>query len=138
MSNLNKAIQIALDAHKDQVDKGGQPYILHPLRLMLQMPTEKLQIIAVLHDVLEDSKYTVSDLKNNGFSSNIIIALQALTKKTGEDYFDFILRVNKNVLARQVKKADICDNLNLKRIKNPSKKDLERVKKYKKALKFLK
>ena len=133
MNQLEKAICIALQAHEGQVDKGGKTYILHPLRLMVQMPTMELQIIAVLHDAVEDSTYTFDDLRTEGFSEEIIKALQALTKQDGEEYEDFIDRVAKNPLAREVKIADMKDNSDLSRIENPSEKDFERVEKYRKA-----
>jgi len=137
MNQLEKAIKIALKADGNQVDKGGETYILHPLRLMVQMPSSALQIIAVLHDVVEDSNYTFEDLIKEGFSNEVIEALRALTKQENEQYVDFIQRVKENPLAPQVKIADLKDNSNLARIQNPTKKDLERVKKYKKAIKFL-
>ncbi len=137
MNKLEEAIKIAVEAHKNQKDKGGNVYILHPLRLMMQMQTEKLKIVAVLHDVVEDSDYTFKKLEEKGFSEEIIEALEALTKRESESYKDFILRVKKNKLASQVKIADLKDNSDLKRIKNPTKKDLERREKYKKAIKLL-
>ncbi len=137
MNQLEKAIQIALKAHEKQVDKAGKTYILHPLRLMVQMPTEELQIIAVLHDVVEDSKYIFEDLEKEGFSAEVIEALKALTKQKDEQYDDFIKRVKGNPLAVQVKLADLKDNSNLDRLQNPTEIDLERVEKYKKAIKFL-
>ncbi|MBT4597512.1 GTP pyrophosphokinase [bacterium] len=137
MNKLEKAIKIALEAHENQLDKGGKTYILHPLRLMIQMPTEELQIIAVLHDVVEDSHYTFEHLIKEGFDVKLIEALQALTKKENERYGDFIKRVQENSLATKVKIVDLKDNSNLDRIQNPTKDDLERVEKYKKAIEFL-
>jgi len=137
MNQLEKAIKIALETHENQVDKGGETYILHPLRLMVQMPTEELQIIAVLHDVVEDSNYTFEYLIKEGFTTEVIEALRALTKQENEQYSDFIQRVKENPLATKVKIADLKDNSNLDRIQNPTEKDLERVKKYKKAIEFL-
>ncbi len=137
MNKLEEAIQIAVEAHENQTDKGGSVYILHPLRLMMQMPTEQLQIVAVLHDVVEDSDYTFNDLEEKGFSNEIIEALESLTKRENELYEDFILRVKKNKLAVQVKIADLKDNSDLKRIKNPTEKDLERKEKYKRAIENL-
>jgi len=134
---LKKAITLAKEAHKGQVDKGGQDYIKHPLRLMEQMPTEELKIIAVLHDVVEDSHYTFEDLLKEGFSADTIDALRALTKQENEPYEDFIQRVKKNTLAIKVKLADLHDNSNLDRIPNPTEKDLKRIEKYKKAIKEL-
>lgn len=137
MNQLEKAIKIALEAHEKQVDKAGKTYILHPLRLMVQMPTEELQIIAVLHDVVEDSNFTFEDLIKEEFSPRIIKALRAITKQENEPYGDFIQRVKKNPLATQVKIVDLKDNSNLNRLQNPTKIDLERIKKYEKALRDL-
>ncbi|MCC7196990.1 GTP pyrophosphokinase [Candidatus Peregrinibacteria bacterium] len=137
MNKLEKAIQIALKAHEGQTDKGGNTYVLHPLRLMVQMPTEQLQTIAVLHDVVEDSAYTFEDLAKEGFPEEVISAIRALTKKEGEQYNDFINRVKLNPLAVPVKIADLKDNSNLDRIPNPTDVDLERVKKYQKAIELL-
>lgn len=137
MDRLEKAIKIALKAHENQLDKGGKIYILHPLRLMVQMPTEELQIIAVLHDVVEDSDVTLEYLAKEGFTAEVIEALRTLTKKENEPYGDFIQRIKENPLAAKVKIADLKDNSNTERIQNPTEKDLERVEKYKKAIEFL-
>jgi len=137
MNQLEKAIQIALKAHEGQVDKGGNSYVLHPIRLMVQMPTMDLQTIAVLHDVVEDSHYTFEDLAKEGFSTEVINAVRALTKQENEEYDDFIRRVKMNPLAIPVKLADMKDNSNLDRIPNPTDTDRERVKKYQKAIEFL-
>jgi GTP diphosphokinase / guanosine-3',5'-bis(diphosphate) 3'-diphosphatase len=84
MSTLDRAIQIAVTAHAGQIDKGGEPYILHPLRVMLRMRNEEERIAAVLHDVVEDSDSTFESLIAEGFSPNVICALEALTKRPGE------------------------------------------------------
>jgi len=130
---LNKAIEIAAKAHAGQVDKGGNPYILHPLRVMLNCEKETAQICAVLHDVVEDTKITLNDLKADGFNDEIIAALECLTKRDGESYDDFIGRVLTNETACRVKLADLADNMNLVRIPNPTEKDKERIKKYNEA-----
>lgn len=137
MNQLEKAIQIALKAHEGQTDKGGNTYVLHPLRLMVQMPTEQLQTIAVLHDVVEDSTYTFEDLAKEDFPEEVLSAVRALTKQENEQYDDFIKRVKLNPLAVPVKIADLKDNSNLDRIPNPTETDLERVKKYQRAIEFL-
>lgn len=134
---LAKAIQIASKAHENQVDKANKPYILHPLRLMMKLENIDEQIVAVLHDVIEDSDTTLSDLRNSGFSEEIINAIDALTKKPGLDYQNYLEIISKNTLSRNVKIEDIKDNLNLTRLKNINDKDLERAQKYHKALKFL-
>ncbi|NCB41039.1 MAG: GTP pyrophosphokinase [Clostridia bacterium] len=130
---LNKAIEIAVHAHDEQLDKAGEPYILHPLRVMLAQTTELERICAVMHDVVEDSKFTFSDLRNIGFSEETIIVLDFLTKRNPESYDDFIDRVLLNETACHVKLADLEDNMNLSRIKNPTQEDFERVEKYRNA-----
>ena len=100
---LDKAINIAAKAHQGQADKGGNPYILHPLRVMFSRKTEIERICAVLHDVIEDTDITLVDLRNEGFSEEVIAAIDALTKRNGESYDDFIQRVIKNKIAARVK-----------------------------------
>ena len=90
MSTLERAIGIACEAHAGQFDKGGEPYILHPLRLMLRMATEAERITAVLHDVVEDSQFTIEDLIAEGFAREIVNAVAALSKREGEDYIQFV------------------------------------------------
>ncbi|MFL0168788.1 MULTISPECIES: GTP pyrophosphokinase [Clostridium] len=130
---LEKAIRIAAKAHEGQVDKGGKPYILHPLRLMLSRTSQEEMICAVLHDVIEDTDITIDYLKNEGFSEEILSALDALTRRHNETYDEFIERIVTNRLACEIKLADLKDNMNLSRIENPSQKDHERIKKYNKA-----
>lgn len=111
--NLDLAIKLATEAHAGQVDKGGQPYILHPLRVMLAMKSDNERIVAVLHDVVEDTAWTCDDLYwQHGFSPDVVVAIGALTRRQDEDYFDFIRRAAVNPIARAVKIADIRDNLN--------------------------
>lgn len=137
MSTLEKAIAIATQAHEGQVDKGGNPYILHPLRIMLKMTTVETMIAAVLHDVLEDTEVTVEQLRNEGFSEEIIAAVIALTRNDGETYMEFIRRAKQNPIARHVKLGDLEDNSNLSRIQKPTEKDHERLLRYKRAIKEL-
>ena len=136
--NLDLAIKIATDAHAGQVDKGGQPYILHALRVMLSVETEDERIVAVLHDVVEDTEITANDLYwMHGFKPDIMIAVVALTRGKNEDYFDFIRRCMGNPLARAVKIADIRDNLDPKRGLPSDTKALDRAEKYRRALRLL-
>jgi Guanosine polyphosphate pyrophosphohydrolases/synthetases len=137
MSTLTKAIIIAAKAHDGQTDKGGNPYILHPIRLMLNALNEQEKIVALLHDVVEDSEITLDDLRNEGFSEEIIEAVDRLTRRPTETYDEFIERIEDNDIARRVKILDLLDNSMMSRIKNPSEKDLERLKKYRKALEIL-
>ena len=135
---LERAIEIAVEAHKGQVDKGGSPYILHPLRVMMSVDLELEKIVAVLHDVVEDSNWTFEDLLAEGFSIEVIEALQSVTKESpDEDYDLFIQRAIHNPIGRKVKLADLRDNLDVTRITELAEKDIQRINKYKKALKIL-
>lgn len=127
---LNKAIEIAARAHRGQADKGENPYILHPIRVMLSTKTELERICAVLHDVVEDSDYTFNKLRKVGFSEEVIAVLDCLTKREGEEYNEFIDRVLKNETACRVKLADLIDNMDLTRLKEPTQTDEARIKKY--------
>jgi len=135
---LERAIEIAVEAHKGQIDKGGSPYILHPLRVMMSVDLELEKIVAVLHDVVEDSNWTFEDLLAEGFSIEVIEALQSVTKESpDEDYDLFIQRAIHNPIGRKVKLADLRDNLDVTRLTELAEKDLQRINKYKKALKIL-
>lgn len=137
--NLERAIQIAVEAHAGVTDKGGNPYVLHPLRMMMAVETGDEKIVAVLHDVVEDTEWTFECLEKEGFSSSVMDGLRAITKITeDEDYSEFIERARSNRIARIVKIADINDNLDVRRIGELKQKDLERLNKYKKALEVLK
>jgi (p)ppGpp synthase/HD superfamily hydrolase len=136
--NIEKALEIAIKAHEGQIDKADKAYILHPLRLMNQFSDENSMIVSVLHDVVEDSDYTFQDLIDAGFSSQIVQAVECLTKRENEEYQDFIKRVKVNPLAVKVKIVDIKDNLDISRLYEPlSEKDFGRIQKYQAALKLL-
>ncbi len=135
--DYEKALQIAKRAHEGQLDKGGKEYVLHPIRVASKLSLEKEKIVAVLHDVIEDTTVTAEDLYQEGFSPEIVDAIVALSRKEGESYKEFILRVKKNDLAKKVKAADIEDNMDLSRIALPGEKDFRRNEKYKKAYKLL-
>lgn len=137
MSNLDTAIALACRAHAGQVDKAGGAYILHPLRLMLRFDDLEAQMVAVLHDVVEDSDTGLADLRALGFADAVVNAIECLTKQPGEDYTAFIQRLAVNPLARRVKIEDIKDNLNLTRLPELSDKDLARARKYHQALAYL-
>ena len=133
--NLDNAIKLATDAHAGQVDKGGQPYILHPLRVMLAMAITDERIVAVLHDVVEDTDVCCDDLYwVHGFKPDIVTAIAALTRRNGEDYFDFIRRVAANSIARAVKIADLRDNLDPSRPLPDDPNSRARAQKYRRAL----
>ena len=131
---LERAIQIAAKAHEGQKDKAGQPYILHPLRVMLGTNSEIERICAVLHDVIEDTPITLQILRDEGFAPEVLNVLDLLTKRKGESYDYFINRILTNETACRVKLADLADNMNLSRIQTPSEEDYKRVGKYQRAV----
>ncbi len=133
MGTLENAIKIAAQAHQGQKDKAGAPYILHPLRMMMRLKTEAEMITAILHDVVEDTDWTIEKLRENGFSEEVLEAVECVTNREGESYEQFIERAGKNPIARQVKIADLEDNMNIQRIGEISPKDLERLEKYHKS-----
>lgn len=137
MSTLERAIVIATTAHAGQRDKGGAPYILHPLRVMLRTSGESERIAAVLHDVVEDTPITIDALREFGFSREVLRAVQLLTKVEGESYGEFIARAATDDVARRVKLADIADNMDLTRIAAPTPGDHARIERYGAARKYL-
>jgi (p)ppGpp synthase/HD superfamily hydrolase len=130
MSLLEKAIQIAVRAHAGQKDRAGQPYILHPLRVMARVHTEAEKIVAILHDTVEDTDLSLDDLRAAGFPEEILIAVDCLTKREGEPYDDLIQRAKLNRLAKPVKLADLQDNMDIRRNARITAKDLERFDRY--------
>ena len=130
MSTLERAIEIAVKAHAGQIDKAGEPYILHPLRLMFAVNGVYNRMVAVLHDVVEDTSVTIDNLKAEGFPSEVIEAVQALTKQKGESRIEAAERASGNSIARAVKLADVTDNMDIARISQPTEKDCLRLKEY--------
>lgn len=138
MSTLQRAIEIATEAHKGQFDKAGKDYIGHPLRVMEMGKTEEERIVGVLHDLVEDTSWTFEMLEAEGFSQEVIAALKCVTKLSeNENYDDFIDRVKNNLLAVAVKINDLTDNMDIRRLPYLSDKDVKRLKKYLKAYKRL-
>ncbi len=137
MSNLNTALIIAAQAHEGQLDKSGEPYILHPLRLMMQMDTDTERMIAVLHDVVEDSEWTLERLRAAGFDEEVVTAVGHLSRQPDETYDDFIRRIQPHPLAVKVKLADLTDNMNVRRLQTITAKDHERLEKYHRAWQVL-
>jgi len=137
MSTLDRAICIAAQAHANQFDKAGAPYVLHVLRVMLKMDTNEERIAAVLHDVVEDTSWTIGDLRVEGFSEPVLQAVDGLTRRPGEDYESFIRRAKKTAIGRRVKRADLEDNSDLGRLPHPTARDHERIDKYRRALALL-
>lgn len=130
MVSIEQAIAFAATKHMGQVDKANSPYILHPLRVMMNVSTIQQKIVAVLHDVLEDTNTTVDELYKLGCDNDIVEAILALTKLKGESRTEAAKRTLQNPIARVVKIADITDNMDLSRIHSPTDKDFERIKEY--------
>ncbi|WP_018431139.1 HD domain-containing protein [Hoeflea sp. 108] len=133
MSKLETAICLAARIHEGQLDKNGDPYILHPLRVMLAQDDELSRIVGVLHDVVEKSDLTLGDLVVQGFQDEVIGAVDCMTRRRNEDYFDFVKRAASNALALPVKLADLRDNLRASSADG----DAERRDRYEKALALL-
>ena len=134
---LEKAISIALQAHQGQRDRYGNPYILHPLHLMGQMDTDVERMAAVLHDVVEDSEITISDLHAAGFPAQVTEAVHLLTHDDAHSYEEYVRRLQDNDLARKIKVADLEHNMDLRRMDRVREKDLSRLQKYRDAWSIL-
>lgn len=137
MANLQRALEITIAAHKNQKQKDGSPYAFHPIRLSMSVTSEEQKIVALLHDVVEDTEWTIENLQREGFSENVIDALRLLTHDDGSPYEEYIERIAGHALARSVKLADLTDNMDIKRIPEPSEKDYARLQKYHRAWNFL-
>jgi len=130
MPTLADAILLAAEQHRHQVDKAGQPYVVHPLRVMLALDTEPERLAGVLHDIIEDTDVTLDDLRVAGYPDEVLQALDCLTKREGETYEQFVERAGANPIARRVKLADLEDNLDLRRLSALSDRDVERLRRY--------
>ena len=136
--NLERAILIAVTAHTGQKDRGGKPYILHPLNVMMRVETEEEKIVGILHDLVEDTNWSFEMLREEGFSPTVIEALESVTKYSeNEDYDEFVQRSSNNKIGRRVKIADLQENLDITRVGDLAKEDIKRINKYKKALRTL-
>lgn len=137
MSDIEEAIRIAVEAHRGQRDRGGAPYILHPLRVMFRVQTQAERMAAVLHDVVEDSAWTLNDLRARGFADEVLEAVDALTKREGEEYEAYVDRAAAHPVARRVKIADLEDNMDVRRTGTVSERDAARLNRYLRAWKRL-
>ncbi|HZI12549.1 MAG TPA: GTP pyrophosphokinase [Myxococcus sp.] len=133
MPLLEEAIALAVEAHRGQRDKAGQPYILHPLRVMMRLEDEEARTVAILHDVVEDTPYTLERLRALGYAEPVLSALDALTRRKDETYEAFVERLRPNALARRVKLADLEDNMDVRRLAAVTPKDTERLARYRAA-----
>ena len=136
--DTKKALKLCFEAHKDQLDKSSLPYVFHPFHLAEQMDTEEATVVALLHDVVEDTDYTLEDLKNMGFSEAVISAIALLTHEEGAEYMDYVKMIKNNETARKVKLADLKHNSDLSRLDIVDEKALKRREKYLKAIELLK
>lgn len=127
---LGHAMHIAIKAHGRQLDRNNQPYIGHPFRVMDAGQTLEEKIVGVLHDLIENTNLTLTDLSTEGFSEEIIDAVHALSKLNNEDYIHYIERVKRNDLAVRVKLNDLTDNMDLRRLKKLTNDDVVRMRKY--------
>ena len=132
-----KAMKLCFLAHKEQVDKTGIPYVFHPFHLAEQMEDEATTVVALLHDVVEDTPYTIDDLAAMGFGEDILGALQLLTHEEGVPYMEYVAAIKPNPIARAVKLADLRHNSDLTRLDTVDEKALERAEKYAKAIQLL-
>ena len=135
--STKKALKLCFEAHKDQKDKSSLPYVFHPFHLAEQMESEETTIVALLHDVVEDSAYTIEDLKNMGFSEAVTDAVALMTHADGVDYMDYVSAIKNNPIAKAVKLADLRHNSDITRLDVVDEKALERREKYKKAIALL-
>ena len=133
-----KAMKLCYEAHKDQVDKSGLPYVFHPAHVAEQMTDEATTIVALLHDVVEDTDYTLEDLAAEGFGKDILEAVALMTHEDDVPYLDYVAKLKNNPIARAVKLADLAHNSDLSRIGEIDEETRKRLEKYKKAIALLK
>ena len=132
---LHKAITIACEAHQGQSSINGEPYILHPLRLLIKAKSNEERIIAILHDVIEKTNISLADLKNKGFDQNIISSIDSLTRRGGESYVDYIGRLMQNRISVKIKLLDLADNIKMHSENNDNGIYDVKINQYKNALK---
>lgn len=139
MSTLAHAIALAATYFEETFDKGGEPYILHCLHVMNAMPKGEhdLRIVAVLHDIVEDTSITIEDLRHMGYSENILESINYMTHRHSDSYDEYIKRIATNRWARLVKLADLTHNSDIMRMKGLGKKDFDRLEKYHRAYAYL-
>lgn len=135
--NTKKALKLCFEAHKNQTDKSGLPYVFHPFHVAEQMTDEKTTIVALLHDVIEDTSYTLQDLRNLGFDEDVLGALELMTHDNNVPYIDYVAKIKGNAIAKTVKLADLSHNSDLTRLDEINEAALNRVEKYKAAIKLL-
>lgn len=132
------ALKLCFEAHKNQTDKSGMPYVFHPFHLAEQMKDEDTTIAALLHDVIEDTDYTIADLKQMGFPTAVLDALKLLTHNDDTPYMEYVAKIKDNPIAKAVKLADLEHNSDLSRLDTVDEKALKRKEKYSQAIRLLK
>lgn len=137
MPTLEDAIALAAQAHASQTDKAGAPYVLHLLRVMQAQSSTEARMAGVLHDLVEDTGYTFDDLREMGYPAEVIEALRHLTKLGGESYQEFAERAGRHPIAREVKTADLEDNMDVTRLDSVRQEDTERLDRYLQAYRRL-
>ena len=130
MSFLGKAIAIAAAAHQEQIDRNGFPYILHPIRMMLRMDTETEMMAAVLHDIIEDTSWTLEKLESEGIPGEVLDLVERLSRVDNQSYEEFIERIKEDQTAIKIKLADLEDNMDMRRLSGISTEDINRLKRY--------
>ncbi|MCE7869720.1 HD domain-containing protein [bacterium CPR1] len=137
MATVQRALEIMLEAHASQQDKTGQPYALHPIRVMGRVGSEHERMAALLHDVVEDSEWTLERLREEGFPIPVLEAVELVTRREEDSYEEFVARCATHPVARAVKLADLLDNMDLTRLHEMDDKSVERLRRYLKAYRFL-
>ena len=132
-----KALKLSFEAHKNQLDKSGMPYVYHPFHLAEQMEDENTTIVALLHDVAEDTDITVDDIRKTGFSEEICEALRLMTHDEDVPYMNYVRNLKDNPIAKAVKLADLKHNSDLTRLDTVDEKAIKRMDKYAQAIKIL-
>ncbi len=132
-----RALRLCYVAHRDQTDKSGLPYVFHPFHLAEQMTDETTTVVALLHDVVEDTDYTLEDLAEMGYPAPVLEALALLTHDPSVPYLDYVARIQPNPVARAVKLADLRHNSDLTRLDNVGVRELQRIQKYQAAIRLL-
>ena len=135
--DTKKAMRLCFEAHKTQTDKSGLPYVFHPFHVAEQMPDEETTIVSLLHDVIEDTAYSIQDLRDMGFDEEVLDALALMTHDKSVPYLDYVARIRENRIARTVKLADLRHNSDLTRLDKIDDKARKRIEKYKEAIKLL-
>ena len=131
------ALKLCFEAHKDQIDKSDMPYVFHPFHLAEQMTDENTTIVALLHDVIEDTDYTPDDLRKLGFEDHILEAIALMTHDDAVPYMDYVAAIKSNPIAKAVKLADLRHNSDMTRLNTVTPRDIERAEKYAKAIQLL-